>query len=107
MVTCPQESQDSIRRGKPGGKGKPVNTTFQYGETILQRLTRRILCARVSISLARLTNTVLHVGGSQVDRRHDCPVVGIRLLPGMDCKCFEFHSLSCRLSTPSPAARVV
>ena len=67
----------------PLSEGEAVAPPLERGDVALERLAGGILAARVLVALV-LAEPVLHVGGGEVDRRHDRAGERLGPLAGVD-----------------------
>ena len=70
MVAGAKQLHDRIEAPHAAAERKTVTPTFQSRHIAFKRLPRRVLSAGVLVPFVD-TDSILHVGGSQVDRRHN------------------------------------
>ena len=90
MILRLHQFQNRIRRSQSTGETEAMGSPFEGSQIAFKGAARRVTGAGIFITLMH-SGSFLNIRGSQVDRGHDRSGTGVRVLPGVDCACFEFH----------------
>jgi hypothetical protein len=83
VIACPEQQHDRGDAAHAGAEREAVAAALEGGYVALQRLARGVLAPRVLVSLV-LAQSILHICGRLVDRRHDGAGEGLGALARMD-----------------------